>query len=130
MHEAFRVVAGPTDDCWEARVARSAAGTSPSDDALYALEMVTGSIDEDPFILPDTGRIVRRAGPDDLEVVEEGLNFPIGLDFGPDGALYVASPALGGTPGTATIVLLALEGVAVAAATPVAAPECRAAPAA
>jgi hypothetical protein len=43
-----------------------------------------------------------------LEVVAEGLNFPIGLDFGPDGALYVSLPALGATPGQGTIARLDL----------------------
>ena len=33
-----------------------------------------------------------------MEVVAEGLDFPVGLDFGPDGALYVSGPANGATP--------------------------------
>ena len=85
---------GTVTDHWTGLTAVVALAVGP-DDALYALEMVTGSIDEDPFILPDTGRIVRQTGPDTLEVVAEGLNFPIGMDFGPDGALYVSLPALG-----------------------------------
>jgi hypothetical protein len=94
--------------------------------------MVTGSLEEDPFILPDTGRIVRQTGPDTLEVVAEGLNFPIGLDFGPDGALYVAAPALGAAPGAARIARLDLESPATgeSVATPMAAPQCWAAPSA
>ena len=72
---------GTVTDQWTGLTAVVALAVGP-DDALYALEMVTGSIDEDPFILPDTGRIVRQTGPDTLEVVAEGLNFPIGLDFG------------------------------------------------
>jgi hypothetical protein len=31
-------------------------------------------------------------------VVAEGLDFPVGLGFGPDGALYVSGPANGATP--------------------------------
>ncbi len=102
------------------------------DDALNALEMVTGSIEEAPFILPDTGRIVRQTGPDTLDVVAEGLNFPIGLDFGPDRAFYVSSPALGATPGQGTIARLDLENQTAgeAAATPTTGPDCLVAPSA
>ena len=122
---------GTITDHWTGLTAVVALAVGP-DDALYALEMVTGSIDEDPFILPDTGRIVRQSGPDTLEVVAEGLNFPIGLDFGPDGGLYISSPALGATPGAATITRLDLEGEAMGgvAATPMIARQCFAVPAA
>jgi hypothetical protein len=93
--------------------------------------MVTGSSDADPFIFPDSGRIVRQTGPDSLEVVAAGLNFPISLDVGPDGALYVSGPALGGAPGQGTITRLDLEGEpGSAAATPQAAVPCLVAPAA
>ena len=103
-----------------------------ADGDLYALEMVTGSIDKDPFILPDTGRVVRYAGPDALDVVADELNFPVRMDFGPDGALRVASPAFGGAPGTGTIAWLNLEGAGTdgALATPMAAPRCFVAPSA
>ena len=47
-------------------------------------------------------------GPDTLDVVADGLNFPIVFDFGPDGALYVSSPAVGAAPGQGTIALLDL----------------------
>jgi sugar lactone lactonase YvrE len=135
LDEAAKVVHvapdGTVTDHWTGLTAVVALAVGP-DDALYALEMVTGSLEEDPFILPDTGRIVRRAGPDSLEVVAEGLNFPIGLDFGPDGALYVSLPALGATPGQGTIARLDLE-IQVrgeAAATPTIGPQCLVAPSA
>ena len=86
---------GTVTEQWTGLTAVVALAVGP-DDALYALEMVTGSIDEDPFILPNSGRIVRQTGPDSLEVVADGLNFPIGLDVGPDGALYYATYAAGG----------------------------------
>ena len=135
LDEAAKVVHvapdGTVTDHWTGLTAVVALAVGP-DDALYALEMVTGSIDEDPFILPDTGRIVRQTGPDTLEVVAEGLNFPIGMDFGSDGALYLSLPALGAPAGQGTIARLNLESPATgeAAATPMAAPPCWAAPSA
>lgn len=123
---------GTVSDHWTGLTAVVALAVG-ADGTLYGLEMVTGSIDEDPFILPDTGRLVRRTGFDTLEVVAAGLNFPIAMDFGPDRALYVTSPALGATPGTAVIARLDLEdraAVARSAATPVAAPRCLVAPSA
>jgi DNA-binding beta-propeller fold protein YncE len=122
---------GTVSDHWTGLTAVVALAVGP-DDALYALELVTGSIDEDPFILPATGRIVRQTGPATLAVVAEGLTFPIGLEVGPDGALYVSLPALGGAPGQGTIARLDLERPATssAAATPMTAPSCLAAPAA
>jgi len=135
LDEAAKVVHvvpdGTVSDHWTGLTAVIALAVG-ADEELYAIEMVTGSIDEDPFILPDSGRIVRRTGPDALQVVAEGLNFPIGMDFGPDGALYVAFPALGATPGAASIARLDLGGGGTegAATTPIAAPQCRAAPSA
>jgi hypothetical protein len=93
------------------------------DHALYALEMMTNSIDEDPFILADTSRLVRQTGPDTVEVVAEGLNFPIRMDAEPDGALYLSLPALGAPAGGGTNARLDLESPATSEAvgTPMAA---------
>jgi plastocyanin len=65
------------------------------DGVLYALEMATGNTDDPPFISPGTGRIVRQTGPDTLAEVVVGLDFPISMTSGPDGALYVSYPAFG-----------------------------------
>jgi hypothetical protein len=135
LDEAAKVVHvapdGTVTDQWTGLTAVVALAVGP-DDALYALEMVTGSINEDPFIQPNSGRIVRQTGPDSLEVVANGLNFPIGLDFGPDGGLYVSLPSLGATPGQGMIGRLDLEGSATgeAAATPSTTSPCLAAPSA
>jgi plastocyanin len=64
------------------------------DGALYALEMAT-LIAPDGSMTPGSGRVVRQTGPDSHEVVATGLEFPIALALGPDGALYVALPAYG-----------------------------------
>jgi hypothetical protein len=118
---------GTVTDYWTGLTAVVALAMGP-DDALYALEMATGSIDEDPFVLPNSGRIVRYVGPESQEVVAEGMNFPIAFAFGDDGAIYVAAPAMGATPGTATIARLELEGQSASVATPVAAGSCFVAP--
>ena len=119
---------GTVTDYWTGLTAVVALAMGP-DDTLYALEMATGSIDEDPFVLPNSGRIVRYAGPESQDVVAEGLNFPVAYAFGADEALYVASPSMGATPGTAVITRLELTGQATApAATPAATGQCFAAP--
>lgn len=74
-----------------------------ADGTLYALEMSTGNLAEPPFLQPGSGRVVRQTAPDALEVVVEGLMFPISLEVGPDGGFYVASPAIGGDAGVGTI---------------------------
>ena len=102
---------GAVTDHWTGLTAVVALAVEP-DGTLLALEMATGNLFEDPFIQPDTGRVVRQTGPDRLEVVADGLNFPIAMGFGPDGALYVGEPALGAAPGAATIARLDLGGQA------------------
>jgi hypothetical protein len=87
---------GTISDAWTGltRVADLELGP---DGMLYAAELSTNNTDEAPFVHANTGRIVRQSGPDSLEVVAEGLDFPVGLGFGSDGALYVSGPANGAT---------------------------------
>ena len=61
------------------------------DGALYALELSTGNLAEPPFLTPGSGRVVRQTGPDTSEVVLEGLMFPIAMEIGPDGMIYVST---------------------------------------
>ena len=84
-----------------------------ADGVLYALEMATGNTDEAPYVAPGTGKIVRQTGPDSSEDVLLGLDFPIKMAFGPDGALYVGLPAFGATDGQGQIlrVDLAADGL-------------------
>ncbi|MFM9105252.1 MAG: ScyD/ScyE family protein, partial [Chloroflexota bacterium] len=85
---------GTVADFWTGLTTVTGIAVAP-DGSLWALEMATGN-DTPDGMRPNTGRLVRQSGPDTLDVVVEGLNFPIGLDIGPDGALYVAGPAYGG----------------------------------
>jgi hypothetical protein len=96
---------GTVTDAWTGltmvtAVAIDASGT------LYAVEMSTDNPEEPPFVVPDSGRVVRQTGPDSLEPVAEDLLFPIALSVGPDDALYVALPAVGADTGSGMIVRL------------------------
>ena len=73
---------------------------------LYALEMSTSNLNEPPFLQPGTGRVVMQTGPDAMEVVADGLMFPIALDLGPDGAFYLSMPAMGANDGSGVIARL------------------------
>jgi hypothetical protein len=75
-----------------------------NDGTLYAIEMSTGNPEEVPFMRPGSGRLVRQTGPDSMEAIVSGLMFPIALDVGPNGALYIALPALGADDGSGQIV--------------------------
>jgi sugar lactone lactonase YvrE len=85
-----------------------------TDGALYAIEMSTGNTDAEPFLVPDSGTLVRQSGGTGFEEVVSGLRFPIGLRTGPDGALYIALPAVGADDGSGQIVRVAVPGAAVA----------------
>ncbi|MBA3528258.1 MAG: hypothetical protein H0T91_02890, partial [Propionibacteriaceae bacterium] len=41
-----------------------------------------------------TGRMVRQAGPRNSGIDVDGLEHPVTLGYGPDGALYLTYPAL------------------------------------
>ncbi|MDQ2655251.1 MAG: plastocyanin/azurin family copper-binding protein, partial [Chloroflexota bacterium] len=56
-----------------------------------------------------TGRVVRQTGPDSHEVVITGLEYPIALELGPDGGLYVALPAYGPNAGAGAIIRIDLD---------------------
>lgn len=73
------------------------------DGTLYALEMATGNTTTPPFATPMSGKVVRMTGPDSSEDVVTGLDYPIAMKTGPDGALYVSTPAVGMNPNGAII---------------------------
>jgi hypothetical protein len=51
-----------------------------------------------PKMLPNSGRVLR-VGPNGLEEMAGGLNFPTKMTFGPDGSLYVSNNAVGAPKG-------------------------------
>jgi hypothetical protein len=84
---------GDVYDFWTGLAMVTGLFTAP-DGTLYALDMSTGNTAEPPNISPHTGRIVRQTGPDSFEEVVTGLNYPISMGLGPDGAIYVSLPAI------------------------------------
>jgi plastocyanin/sugar lactone lactonase YvrE len=93
--EVVKITAdGNMETVWSGLTAITGIVVAP-DGSLYASEMATGNETEEGM-RPNTGRIVRQTGPETLEEVVTGLNYPIALEKGPDGDLYVAGPAYGG----------------------------------
>src|SRR5215213_2753405 len=93
---------GTVTEVWTGLTAVTGVAVGP-DGTLYASEMTTGNLQEPPFVVPGSGRIVHQTGPSSSEDVATGLMFPIGLDFGGDGGLYVSMPAFGADNGGGTI---------------------------
>src|SRR5829696_3013899 len=100
---------GKTETVWTGLTMVTDLAIGP-DGALYALEMSTGNSTEQPFYQRNTGKIVRQTGPASAEDVVTGLDLPISMKFGPDGALHTSFPAIhaeGGAGGVARIDLTA-----------------------
>lgn len=98
---------GEVEDIWTGLSTVTGLAFGP-DGALYALEMATETT-TDGGMPPGTGRVVRQTGPDSHEVVVTGLEFPIDLELGPDGALYVALPAYGDNDQAGAIIRVDLD---------------------
>jgi hypothetical protein len=111
---------GTVTDVWTGLTAVTDVAVGP-DGTLYAVEMSTGNVEEPPFLVPGSGRIVRQTGPASAEEVASGLMFPITIRFAPDGALYVALPAMGAASGGGVIARLESAGTPAATS---AMPEC------
>lgn len=71
-------------------------------DQMYVLELSGGA-----FPSPNSGRVTRVKPNGEEEVVVDGLNFPTGITYGPDGNLYVSNNGIG-LPGTGQIVRIDL----------------------
>jgi len=109
---------GTVSDAWTGLTRPSDIEIGP-DGMLYVAELSTGNTDTEPFAHPNTGRILRQTGPDSSEVIAEGLDFPVGLGFGPDGTLYVSGPANGSDDGDGWLARVEMDGAA--SASPIAA---------
>lgn len=79
-----------------------------ADGTMLALEMATGNMAEPPFVSAGNGKVVRQTGPDTAEDVVTGLDFPVKMDFGADGALYVVTPAFGAMDGEGQVLRIDL----------------------
>jgi len=99
---------GTVTDHWTGLTAVTDVAFGP-DGALYAVEMATGNSETDPFLTPDSGRIVRMTGPDSLETVVTELPYPVGLGFDADGRLLFTTPAFGPDGGVGQGALLAVD---------------------
>lgn len=99
---------GTTTDQWTGLTAMTGLAMSP-DGVLYAAEMATNNTEEPPYLTPDSGRIVRQTGPDSLEEVVTDIPYPVGLEFGSDGALYLSYPAWGPNAGEGLGSLLRID---------------------
>ena len=84
---------GQVTDVWTGLTALTAIAVAP-DGTLYALEMSTGNPTQPPFTRHNSGKVVRQTGPSSKQDVVTGLDLPVAMRFGPDGALYVGFPAL------------------------------------
>lgn len=85
---------GTVTDAWTGLTATTDVVMGP-DGVLYAALMATNNIEQPPFLRPHSGQIVRQTGPDTMEVLVTDIDYPVGLGFGPDGALYLTTPAFG-----------------------------------
>jgi plastocyanin len=83
---------GTVTDAWTGLTAVTDVVMGP-DGVLYAAEMATNNTDEPPHLNPGTGRIVRQTGPDSLEEVVTGIDYPVHLGFDANGMLVFSAPA-------------------------------------
>jgi len=73
---------------------------------LFALEGGTTTGNEIAAIERNTGKVVRQTGEMTSSDVATGFDVPVGLAFGPDGGLYVTSPAFSPSPSDGSVVRL------------------------
>jgi plastocyanin len=100
---------GKTETVWTGLTMITDLAIGP-DGALYALQMSTGNSGDPPFYQRNTGKIVRQTGPDSAADVVTGLDLPIAMKFGPDGALYTSFPAVYSEGGAGGIARINLDG--------------------
>jgi suppressor of ftsI len=98
---------GAVSDVWTGLTTVTGLAYGP-DGELYALEMATGNSPRSGMPA-GTGRVVRQTGPESHEVVITGLEYPIDLELGPDGGLYVALPSYGPNADAGAIIRVDLD---------------------
>jgi hypothetical protein len=99
---------GTVEDVWTGLTAVTGLTLGP-DGTLYAAELSEMS-EAEPFITADTGRILRQTGPESGEEIASGLDMPVAARIGPDGALYVSTPAFGGDDDAGRVIRIELDG--------------------
>lgn len=99
---------GTVTDVWTGLTAMTDIALGP-DGALYAAEMATGNTETEPFLTPNSGRIVRQTGPDSHEVIATDIPYPVMIGFDPAGGLLVALPAFGPDNGVDQGALIRLD---------------------
>ncbi len=85
---------GTVTEAWTGLTAMTDLVMGP-DGTLYAAMMATNNMEEPPFLRPHSGQIVKQTGPDSMDLLVTDIDYPVGLGFGPDGALYMTYPAFG-----------------------------------
>lgn len=99
---------GTVSEYWTGLTAMTGLTMSP-DGTLYAAEMATNNTEEEPFLTPNSGRIVRMTGPDSHEAIVTDIPYPVGLEIGGDGMLYLTYPAWGPDAGEGLGALLRID---------------------
>lgn len=99
---------GTVSDYWTGLTAVTDVEFGP-DGTLYATEMSTGNTDTEPYLTPNSGRIVRQTGIDTLEPVVTDLPYPVHIGFDPDGRLVIATPAFGSHAGVGQGMLVSVD---------------------
>lgn len=93
---------GAVEDVWTGLTTVTGVAVGP-DGTLYAAEMSSETTEAEPFLTEDSGRILRRSPSGEVTDVVTGLDAPVSVRVGPDGALYVSTPAFGADAGKGKI---------------------------
>ncbi len=62
---------------------------------MYVLGNLSRELDWTAPAIPGTGKVTRVNNDDSRDVIVDGLTFPTGMTFGPDGALYISNTGFG-----------------------------------
>ena len=103
---------GTVTEVWSGLTAVTGVAVGP-DGTLYASEMTTGNLEEPPFAVPGSGRIVHQTGPRQQRRRRDRADVPDRRSpSDPTADLYVSLPAVGADGGTGTISRIDLTGSA------------------